>query len=591
MYEMKKVPLENKGDLEDIPVYDVVSAWWRGPYTDAGIVRRHVEFVAMAALAYLYKINHLKGPEALQEAAEYYAIDKTTQGVLKEVSDAYGEEIISISNTWPGEKLLASALFSDSAYAKVSHGNDGSDPTAGPFCRLAMELLNIDEKDSAIELCSGTSGFLIDTALHTKARMMIGIDNNQEAVIISRIRSMLLGNPLRIIESRVASEEVANLKGTKVFVHPPIVAARGDAEDDWNQLIKREGFESAASLYKSYRIPWLIVLSALRMQSDGGRTVALVPDALLRSLAKSEQTVQRQLVQTGRLEAVISLPSGIQHYTRAWYSLLVCSQNNESVRMVDAVGCCKKDRFRSLMTEEDIETVLRRMHEDSDYSRNVSYKELEKKGYDLRPSIYLEDSGTVKNSSVHLETVLTQLGRGKFIPARELDELFTQKETGFQYLMIKDMENDTIKMPLNYLSTIEPDLEKNCIQEGDLIISRSVPYKIALVPDLKGKKVLASGNLYFLRVDNRKINPVYLLGYLKSADGMRQLKNTARGGSMLLQKELRQLEIPGISMVTQDKYARKYRELTDKIQELRSQAEETEKELEEIMEQMNRSTE
>lgn len=574
--------------LEEVPVHDVVSALWRGGLHDDGAVRRHVELVAMATLAYLYKKDHLSGVKALQEAVERYAIDETTNNAMKEAVNTFGEEIISFSQEWPLKKLLATALFSDFAYARCSRGYDGSNPTPASVCYLAMELLHITGADSLADVCSGTSGFLIRAALHTKTQMLLGIENDADSVVISRLRSMLLGNRFHVVESSIAAEGIAAIQASKVFLHPPLFSPRAASSDEWNRLMESKGFEAITRLHKPYRVGWLMLLITLRMQSAGGRTVALVPDALLRCMTGDERAVHRQLTERGLLEAVIALPQGLQPNVRTSSNLLVCSENNESVRMVDATDCFKLERSTNVMTQEDIDVVLQRVYENTKYSRNVSLKELTAREYDLRPSIYLEDSGIEENNSISLETVLSYLGRGKVVSASELNKFATQRETEYQYLMIRDIVNDTVQMPLAYLSAIEPEWERFCVQEGDIVISRSVPYKIALIPDLHGKKVLASANLYFLRPDEAKINPIYLLGYLKSEDGMRQLKHSAQGGSMLLQKELKQLRIPKVPMRMQFEFARQYLKINAKIQDLRRQEKAAEKELESIMAQMNR---
>ena len=56
--------------LEEIPVYDVASKWWRSAAQDVDSARRHIYFVATVTLAYLYKKNNLSNLTSLREAAE-----------------------------------------------------------------------------------------------------------------------------------------------------------------------------------------------------------------------------------------------------------------------------------------------------------------------------------------------------------------------------------------------------------------------------------------------------------------------------------------------------------------------------------------
>ena len=576
--------------LEEIPVYDVVSKWWRSAAQDVDSARRHIDFVATVTLAYLYKKNNLSNLTSLREAAGKYAIDELTLNAMTETIDIYGNKIISFSEEWSSDKLLAAALFSDDAFAKYNRGFNVSRAAPKEFCRLAAKVLSVNETDSVADVCSGAAVFMTLAALHTKCMKMLVIESDKDAVVIGRLRSMLLGNRFQVSESSIVSENISEIRAGKVFAHPPLYAPRDLYEDSLNRLMKHKGFEVVAGLRKPYRVGWLSLLLAMNIQDIGGRTVALAPDTLLQRALGEECLAHRQLAESGRVEAVIALPHLSQHSEKLFYNLLICSNNNKTIKMVDASDCFRIKRKTRIMTDEDIDAALRRIYEDTNYSRNVSLKDMATMGYDFRPSVYLNDDEVIdENSSVALENVLSCLGRGKLISAVDLNKLSAKTETGFQYLMIKDIEGDTVKMPLTYLSAIEAEWEKFCVREGDIIVSRSAPYKIAAVPKLSGKKVLASGNLYFLRVNEAKVNPIYLLGYLKSERGMRQLKRMAQGGSMLLQKGLMQIRIPNAPMELQIAFAKRYITLNAKIKELNRQAEAIEEELKNIMESISKA--
>ena len=86
--------------------------------------------------------------------------------------------------------------------------------------------------------------------------------------------------------------------------------------------------------------------------------------------------------------------------------------------------------------------------------------------------------------------------------------------------------------------------------EGNLVISHSAPIKIAIVPNLQGKKVLANGNMYFMQLNRERVNPVYVLCYLKSREGIKQIKFLSKGSSIttISISDLRQILIPMIPM-------------------------------------------
>ena len=156
-------------------------------------------------------------------------------------------------------------------------------------------------------------------------------------------------------------------------------------------------------------------------------------------------------------------------------------------------------------------------------------------------------------------------------------------------MLLKDIENDTICTPLSYLTEIEEDWEKYCVSEGDVVLSRSAPIKIALVPPLHGKKVLANGNMYFMKFDETKIHPIYALCYFKSGEGRQQLEYLLKGviTPVLSRKDLLRLKIPMISMERQKAIADKYLSIRRHLATLRRQECELENAMASLLEEVD----
>lgn len=77
--------------------------------------------------------------------------------------------------------------------------------------------------------------------------------------------------------------------------------------------------------------------------------------------------------------------------------------------------------------------------------------------------------------------------------------------------------------------------------EGDLIISKTFPYNTAIVDDVN--KYLVNDNLFILRLDKNKVDPYYILAFLKSQKTKDLIKSELKNSNNLSMKVLKNLEI------------------------------------------------
>ena len=142
-------------------------------------------------------------------------------------------------------------------------------------------------------------------------------------------------------------------------------------------------------------------------------------------------------------------------------------------------------------------------------------------------------------------------------------------------------------MPLPYLAEMEESWERFCVTEGNLVISRSAPMKIGIVPPLQGKKVLANGNMYFMQLDEKMVHPIYVMCYLKSREGAKQIEYLSKGSTIKIisRKDLLQVKIPVIPMDEQMKVVEKYTSIRRHLSVLKRQTQELELQLACILEE------
>lgn len=553
--------------LQDIPNKDVARDGIN--FLRANFTPTLVNFVSLALLAYWKKSVPTDDKEVLKDLTERLVEDDSVKIKLQELLGNCFHEITVFADKWSSKELLSVIVRDFSWYAKNEGKCSGLLITPQPFAYIARELLQIGKGETVLDYCSGTANFILNAYLHTEAAKYYGTEISTEAAIVSKIRALFLGDALSI---RQGNSVTAEINADKVFADPPFAMKDDSGIEKWRPQ-DVDLVLAYENIPRTRRMDWTFVLSALAKQKDGGRTVILTYDGLLFRSSKGEREMRRRLVESGRLEAVIALPQGILPTTNILCDLLVFSHGNTGVRMVDARDCRVKERFTSEMTQENLDEVLRRVSEVTDYGRTVSHEEIAGRDYALSPVDYMAFAQIQVENGVALGDLLISLERGQLTPAAKLEELSTKEETEFQYLMLKDIEDDAIRTPLPYLTDIPEAWEKYCVPTGSLVISRSAPIKVAIIPDLKGKKVLANGNMYFMKLDENRVNPIFVLCYLKSRDGIKQIKFLSKGSSIttISIKDLQKLLIPMIPIEEQEEIAEKYTSLRRHLASLKRQ--------------------
>jgi type I restriction enzyme M protein len=99
------------------------------------------------------------------------------------------------------------------------------------------------------------------------------------------------------------------------------------------------------------------------------------------------------------------------------------------------------------------------------------------------------------------------------------------------------------------------------------------PFKIAVVGDMKGKSILANGNLYVIELDESRIRPYYLKAFFESELGTKTLNSIAVGTALpVIQVEaLKSVSIPCPPLGEQVELEKKYLKSMDTVRSLKSQ--------------------
>ena len=142
----------------------------------------------------------------------------------------------------------------------------------------------------------------------------------------------------------------------------------------------------------------------MRMLKVGGRCACIVPDGVLFGSSKAHKDIRKQLVEENRLEAVISMPSGVfKPYAGVSTGILVFTKTGhggtDNVWFYDmqADGLSLDDK-RSPVNENDIPDIIERFRnrdKETERARTeksffVPKKEIKENNYDLSINKYKE---------------------------------------------------------------------------------------------------------------------------------------------------------------------------------------------------------
>lgn len=519
--------------------------------------------VGISTLAFMLK--GVEDDETLLSSLENSFDDETTVRFLQKLLKEYAEQIKMLADKFDADTLKAAVLFAEPRLSR----NEDEISTPDGVSKLALSLMNLEEDDTILDLGSGVGSFLTLAARYSGSRNLYGVELNTSAVIIANLRSFVSGVPLKVIQGNMVSQCYSHLSANKVFSNYP-VGTRFPALKayvDKNSALKKY----FKDIKRTASGDWVFGLAAYLNTKQPGKTVILMTNA--GTWNKPDESLRQQLVKDGIVEGVILLPENLFSYTRIPFTMLVLSQNNTKVKMVDASDIYTEERRQNFLGANDIDKIVHAYHNETEISREVEVDEIAEQEYILNPLRYIT-SGMEIEDGVSLGDLCISINRGAIIQSSELDELVASEETSYRYLMLQHIQDGIVDSDLPSLVGVEERYKKHCINDKNLIISKNAPFKVALAQIPEGQTVLANGNLYFLELDESRVNPLFVSVFLQSEIGMSQLNRFAKGTAVrnISIQDLKMVQIPKLPMEQQDVIAEEYENLSDELVVLQRQA-------------------
>ena len=257
-------------------------------------------------------------------------------------------------------------------------GVNGQFRTPRHIIRMIVELMNPKPTDTICDPACGTAGFLVNAGeylvenykkdiyynlqnkTHYLNSMFTGYDMDRTMLRIGAMNMMTHGVDSPTIEYKdsLSEQNTDADKYSLILANPPFKGSL-DYESVSPSLLK---------ICKTKKTELLFIALFLRMLKVGGRCACIVPDGVLFGSSKAHTDIRYEIIENHRLEAVISMPSGVfKPYAGVSTAILIFTKTNhggtDKVWFYDmqADGFSLDDK-RSEVKENDIPDIIARFH-------------------------------------------------------------------------------------------------------------------------------------------------------------------------------------------------------------------------------------
>ena len=293
-------------------------------------------------------------------------------------------------------------------------GRNGQFRTPRHIIRMMVELMDPKPQDTICDPACGTGGFLVgasdylretyrneilmnkDNREHYMNHMFYGFDMDRTMLRIGAMNMMTHGVESPFIEYRdsLSDQNLDTDKYSIILANPPFKGTL-DADSVSADLLK---------VTKTKKTELLFLALFIRMLKVGGRCACIVPDGVLFGSSNAHKQIRTALVENNRLEAVISMPSGVfKPYAGVSTGILIFTKTGhggtDKVWFYDmkADGYSLDDK-RTVVNDNDIPDIIERFNnldkeidrKRTDQSFLVDKQEIVDNDYDLSINKYKE---------------------------------------------------------------------------------------------------------------------------------------------------------------------------------------------------------
>ena len=293
-------------------------------------------------------------------------------------------------------------------------GVNGQFRTPRHIIKMMVAMMDPKAEEVICDPACGTSGFLVAASEYLKANrkeeiffntqkkdhfmnhMFHGYDMDRTMLRIGAMNMMTHGvdNPFIEYRDSLSDQNTDREKYSLILANPPF---KGSLDYD---IVSAD----LLKVCKTKKTELLFLALFLKMLRVGGRCACIVPDGVLFGSSKAHQAIRQELVEENRLEAVISMPSGVfKPYAGVSTGILIFTKTGhggtDKVWFYDmkADGFTLDDK-RTPTEANDIPDIIQRFHHpegEADRKRTeqsflVPREDIVANGYDLSINKYKE---------------------------------------------------------------------------------------------------------------------------------------------------------------------------------------------------------
>ena len=298
---------------------------------------------------------------------------------------------------------------------KAKKGQNGQFRTPRHIIHMMVEMMkpSLEKEDSICDPAMGSAGFLVEAAHYIaeheknmmvnseklgyyKSRMFTGYDTDTTMLRIGAMNMLLhkIDDPNIQEQDSLSTDNLDAERYSLILANPPFTGS----------LDKEVVNPTLKNLTKTNKTELLFLALFVRSLVPGGRCASIVPDGVLFGSSTAHLSIRKNLVDSQRLQAVISMPSGVfKPYSGVSTAILVFTKTDaggtDKVWFYDmkADGFSLDDK-RDPVQENDIPDVISRWNNlDAENARTrkdqsffVPVQEIRDNGYDLSINKYKE---------------------------------------------------------------------------------------------------------------------------------------------------------------------------------------------------------
>lgn len=325
-------------------------------------------------------------------------------------------------------------------------GVNGQFRTPRHIIKMMVDMMEPKADDIICDPACGTSGFLVAASEYLKDNckqevffnrqnkehymnhMFYGYDMDRTMLRIGAMNMMTHGveNPFIEYRDSLSDQNPDKEKYSLILANPPF---KGSLDYD---IVSAD----LLKVCKTKKTELLFLTLFLRMLKVGGRCACIVPDGVLFGSSKAHKAIREEIVESNRLEAVISMPSGVfKPYAGVSTAILIFTKTGhggtEKVWFYDMKADGKSlDDKRTPVAENDIPDIVARFHhlegeeerQRTEQSFFVTKQEIADNDYDLSINKYKEIEYIPIEYPSTLE-IMTRLNELEMEISAGLDEL------------------------------------------------------------------------------------------------------------------------------------------------------------------------